>query len=49
MFSSMYAGGIAGMEAYPVRVEVDISRGLPRVFSVWGFVFIREVHIREVF
>lgn len=29
MFSSMYAGGIAGMEAYPVRVEVDISRGLP--------------------
>lgn len=29
MFSSMYAGGIAGLEAYPVRVEVDISRGLP--------------------
>lgn len=29
MFSSMYAGGIAGMKAYPVRVEVDISRGLP--------------------
>lgn len=29
MFSSMYAGGIVGLEAYPVRVEVDISRGLP--------------------
>lgn len=29
MFSSMCAGGIAGLEAYPVRVEVDISRGLP--------------------
>lgn len=29
MFSSMYAGAIAGLEAYPVRVEVDISRGLP--------------------
>ena len=29
MFSSMHTGGITGLEAYPVRVEVDISRGLP--------------------
>lgn len=29
MFSAVYAGGLHGMEAYLVRVEVDISRGLP--------------------
>lgn len=29
MFSIMNTGGIRGMEAYPVRVEVDVSRGLP--------------------
>ncbi|MGN0431609.1 MAG: YifB family Mg chelatase-like AAA ATPase [Lachnospiraceae bacterium] len=29
MFSAVYAGGIRGMEAYLVRVEVDLSRGLP--------------------
>ena len=29
MFSIVYSGGIRGMEAYPVRVEVDIARGLP--------------------
>lgn len=29
MFSIIYAGGIRGMEAYLVRVEVDLSRGLP--------------------
>lgn len=29
MFSAVLSGGIRGMEAYPVRVEVDLSRGLP--------------------
>ncbi len=29
MFSAVYTGGLHGMEAYLVRVEVDISRGLP--------------------
>ncbi len=29
MFSVIYSGGIHGMEAYLVRVEVDLSRGLP--------------------
>ncbi|MED9903814.1 MAG: YifB family Mg chelatase-like AAA ATPase [Lachnospiraceae bacterium] len=29
MFSAVISGGIRGMEAYPVRVEVDLSRGLP--------------------
>lgn len=29
MFSAVYTGGLHGMEAYFVRVEVDISRGLP--------------------
>lgn len=37
MFSAVYAGGIRGMEAYPVRVEVDVSRGLPG-FEVVGSV-----------
>lgn len=37
MFSAVYAGGIRGMEAYPVRVEVDLSRGLPG-FEVVGSV-----------
>ena len=37
MFSAVYAGGIRGMEAYPVRVEVDMSRGLPG-FEVVGSV-----------
>lgn len=37
MFSAVYAGGIKGMEAYPVRVEVDMSRGLPG-FEVVGSV-----------
>lgn len=35
MFSSMNSGGIMGLEAYPVRVEVDISTGLP-VFELVG-------------
>lgn len=29
MFSAVNTGGIRGMDAYPVRVEVDLSRGLP--------------------
>lgn len=29
MFSAVSTGGIRGMDAYPVRVEVDLSRGLP--------------------
>ena len=29
MFSAVYSGGIFGMQAYKVRVEVDISPGLP--------------------
>lgn len=29
MFSVIFSGGIRGMEAYLVRVEVDLSRGLP--------------------
>ena len=29
MFSIVNTGGIRGMDAYPVRVEVDLSRGLP--------------------
>lgn len=29
MFSSVNSGGICGMEAYLVRVEVDLSKGLP--------------------
>lgn len=37
MFSAVYAGGIRGMEAYPVRVEIDMSRGLP-CFDVVGSV-----------
>lgn len=37
MFSAVYAGGIRGMEAYPVRVEIDMSRGLP-CFEVVGSV-----------
>lgn len=37
MFSAVYAGSIRGMEAYPVRVEIDVSRGLPG-FEVVGSV-----------
>ena len=29
MFSAVFSGGMHGMHAYPVRVEVDLSKGLP--------------------
>lgn len=29
MYSTIYTGGLHGMESYLARVEVDISRGLP--------------------
>ena len=29
MFSTIYSGGLDGIQAYPVQVEVDISTGLP--------------------
>lgn len=35
MFSTIYAGGLHGVTAYLVSVEVDISRGLP-AFSMVG-------------
>lgn len=35
MFSSIESGGVLGVQAYSVRVEVDISRGLP-TFSMVG-------------
>ena len=35
MFHAVYAGGIQGMYAYSVRVETDLSRGLPG-FEVIG-------------
>lgn len=35
MFHAMISGGIQGMRAYQVRVEVDVSRGLP-CFDIVG-------------
>lgn len=35
MFSSIESGGVLGVQAYSVRVEVDISRGLP-TFTMVG-------------
>ena len=34
MYSTIYTGGLHGMESYLARVEVDISRG-PGNESVW--------------
>ena len=41
MFSAVFSGGVHGMHAYPVRVEVDLSKGLP-CFELVGSVS-REV------
>ena len=36
MFATIYSGAVAGIYAYPVRVEVDISPGLPG-FQMVGY------------
>lgn len=38
MYSTVYTGGLHGMESYLARVEVDASRGLPGFewWASWG-------------
>lgn len=36
MFSSVYSGGLLGIDGYLVQVEADVSDGLP-AFSMVGF------------
>ena len=34
MFSRIYSFGLLGLDAYPIEVEVDTGRGLPRIEMV---------------
>lgn len=34
MFSKVLSAGISGVDAYPVRVEADVSEGLPQFLMV---------------
>ena len=34
MFSKVWSAALSGMEVYPVRVEADISEGMPQLLMV---------------
>lgn len=46
MFHEVYAGGLQGVQSFPVKVEVDISNGLP-CFELVGFLAAEVRESRE--